>query len=226
MAESSQRSTFQKWLPFWLTPILMFLIIGGILAAVLSFPFSKIKTYSEFIFSKNTTDISELGSISDYRSSNAPDIVSNKEDTLGHTIIYPYYGDIYAVLNCPNAGLSDVPIFWGTDSEILNKGAGQYTGSVYFGLEGNSVVCGHNNTFFYNLQNCKEGDIVEIVTSYGKFTYQVSEIVHFKENDRTYVNPTEDERLTLYTCWTDGMPGISDERIGYICEVIEKKFYD
>lgn len=227
MSESSKKNPFKKWLPFWTTPILMFLIIGGIIVAVLAVPFAKIKTYSEFIFnSKNTADVSGLSLISSYRSSTAPDLVSNKEDTLGHTIIYPYYGDVYAIVNCQNAGITDVPVFWGTDNDILSKGAGQYTGSTYFGLEGNSVVCGHNNTVFYNLANCKQGDLVGVITTYGKFTYQVSEIVHFKESDRTYVAPTEDERLTLYTCWTDGMPGSSDDRIGVICEVIDKSFYD
>ena len=37
-------------------------------------------------------------------------------------------------------------------------------------------------------------------TTYGKFTYEVTEQITFDASDKSYLKKTDDERLTLYTC--------------------------
>lgn len=71
----------------------------------------------------------------------------------------------------------------------------------------------------------KVGDTVVITTSYGEFTYRMAEQVLFKETDNGYVSPTEDDRLTLYTCYGN-LLGPTEDRLAVICELVEKKFYE
>ncbi len=211
---------------FVLTPILMLLIVGALIVFVCAKPYSAVQPYLSMAF-KDVPASESVRTLNEYRDDDAPDLVSELEtDDGNHTIIYPYYGDCYATLNCENAGLNDVPVYWGDSSDLLEKGAGHFNGSVFIGETGNIVIAGHNHTYFYNLPKCKEGDIVTLETSYGLFTYCVSEIVYFKDDDLTYIYPTEEDRLTLYTCWNNGMLGMSDERIGVICSLVSKEFYD
>ena len=53
----------------------------------------------------------------------------------------------------------------------------------------------------------------------------MAEQVLFKETDNGYVSPTEDDRLTLYTCYGN-LLGPTEDRLAVICELVEKKFYE
>lgn len=215
-----------RTLIFVLTPILMLVIITAVCALALIKPYYAAKPYMNIVF-KDQNASGNVRTLSKYKDDNAPDLKSEiTHDDEKHTIVYPYYGDAYATLNCENAGLNDVPVYWGDSDDLLELGAGHFNGSVYIGEKGNVVIAGHNHTYFYNLPRCKEGDIVTLETSYGKFTYKVSEIVYFNKSDLTYIYPTEEDRLTLYTCWNNGMLGMSDERIGVLCDIVSKEFYD
>ena len=116
----------------------------------------------------------------------------------------------------------------GTDAisfaTLPGDGAGWYNGSVYIGHVGNVVLAGHNHTYFYNLPKCKKGDEVTLETSYVKQTYMVTDIEIFHEDDQTYVRPTDDDRLTMYTCWNNGMLGMSEYRIAVICELTDREW--
>ena len=52
----------------------------------------------------------------------------------------------------------------------------------------------------------------------------MKESVIFKETDNSYISPTNDDRLTLYTCYGN-LLGPTEDRLGVICELVEKKFY-
>ena len=62
-------------------------------------------------------------------------------------------------------------------------------------------------------------------TTYGEFKYKVTENISFNKKDGKYVSPSEESKLTLYTCKRNVL-GSADERIGVICEPTEKKFYN
>lgn len=205
--------------------MLTIICCAGVLA--LSKPYSKIKPYAGMVFQAGTEEAGNVRTLNKYRDDDAP--LQKKEiddDTTGetHTMIYPYYGDRYATINCEAAGMNDIPVYSGTTNDVLELGAGWYNGSVYIGHVGNVVIAGHNHTYFYNLPKCKEGDIVTLETDYCKLTYVVSEIVKFHEDDLTYIRPTEDDRLTMYTCWNNGMLGLSEYRIAVICELTEREW--
>lgn len=225
--KSTSSNRVLRTLTFVLTPFLMLTIICCAAVLALSKPFSAVKPYANIVFDTNTRSAENLRTLNKYRDDDAP--VQKKDvedDDTGetHTMIYPYYGDFYATLNCENAGLNDVPVYSGTTDDVLALGAGWYNGSIYIGHVGNVVIAGHNHTYFYNLPNCKEGDIVTLETEYCKLTYVVKEREVFHEDDLTYIRPTEDDRLTMYTCWNNGMLGMSEYRLAIICELTEREW--
>ena len=207
-----------------LTPflILIFLCSGAYLA--LYKPYYKYKPYLDMAFGSTPMEVRNLRTLNKYRDDDAPDQIKEIEVEVDgkiekHTMVYPYYGDLYAILNCEDAGMTNIEVYSGTAEDVLEYGAGWYNGSVYIGRPGNVVIAGHNHTDFFYLDRCETGDIVTLETSYCKCTYIVNDRVVFHENDYTYVYPTDDDRLTLYTCWNNGKLGMSEYRLAIICKL-------
>jgi sortase A len=94
-----------------------------------------------------------------------------------------------------------IPIFEGTGSAELKKGAGHYEKSVLPGASDNSVIVGHRDSVFSKFGSLKVGDSLTVTTSYGKFVYKINSFRIVKANDRTVIVPTKDARLTLSTCY-------------------------
>ena len=61
-------------------------------------------------------------------------------------------------------------------------------------------------------------------TTYGKFTYEVTEQIQFESTSKSYLKQTDDDRLTLYTCEMQ-LLGSSSKRVGVICKLTDKAFY-
>jgi sortase A len=90
---------------------------------------------------------------------------------------------------------------------------GWHESSALLGSPGNTVLNGHHNVYgevFRDLVNVHEGDLIKVYSGEQVFTYRVALVMllpeRFKsltvrlENAR-WILPTEDERLTLITCW-------------------------
>ncbi|MDE5771475.1 MAG: class D sortase [Ruminococcus sp.] len=205
-----------------ITPfIICFLCLGIFLIAMIK-PSDKLKVYMNLAFMddlKITPDgtrglvIKENEIVSDY---------SGETNETGE-IIRPHFAELYAVIKSDAFEL-DVPVYWGSDRELFERGACQSSSSVLVGEEGNTVISAHEDTFFSELNTLKSGDIITINTNYGQFTYKVKELIEFSKDDNKYVVPSEETKLTLYTCKKDVL-GSADERIGVICELTEKQFY-
>jgi sortase A len=205
----------------------MLAIVCGVSYLALVKPYSKIKPYMNIVFDTGKTSSENLRTLNKYRDDDAPDQIKEvTDDETGetHTMVYPYYGDYYATINCEAAGMNDIPVYSGTTDDVLANGAGWFNGSVYIGNVGNVVIAGHNHTYFYHLPNCKIGDVVTVETSYCKLTYIVTDRQVFHETDLTYVRPTDDDRLTMYTCWNNGRLGMSEYRLAIICELTEREW--
>lgn len=205
------------------TPFIMLALCIGVLLIAFIKPSDKIKVYLNLAFMddlKTNPDSADSGLVirdneivNDYNGE-----ISNEGE-----LIRPKFGEMYAILTSSGFDLS-VPVYWGSDSELFELGACQSSGSVLVGDEGNSVISAHEDTYFADLYKLSEGDTVTLKTNYGEFEYTVTETISFNKSNGKYVSPTEDTRLTLYTCKKDVL-GSSDERIGVICELTEKKFY-
>jgi LPXTG-site transpeptidase (sortase) family protein len=115
-----------------------------------------------------------------------------------------------------------VPISWhtaevnGQEQPVWNVpdsyAVGWHETSASLGMNGNTVLNGHNTTrgeVFRDLYTMKAGDTVVVYSEDAAFTYTVAEVLILPEagqplevrlENARYILPTEDERLTLVTC--------------------------
>ena len=115
-----------------------------------------------------------------------------------------------------------VPVTWavvevdGQEQPMWNlpemRAAGWHETSAPLGVPGNTVLNGHNTTYgevFRDLYMLKEGDEIVVYAGEVAYTYAVTETLILPEagqpievriENARYIQPTEDERLTLVTC--------------------------
>ncbi|MDE6775309.1 MAG: class D sortase [Ruminococcus sp.] len=206
-----------------ITPFMLAAVTAGITAAASIVPSDKLKVYTNIAFMDSlradpTNDDTGLV-IKDN------DIDTSYEGETSETgeVIRPAFGEQYAVISCDKLGV-DIPVYWGTEQELLEHGACQSSSSAIAGTKGNSVISAHVDTFFSELESLDVGDTVTIITNYGKFIYTVRQKIEFSASNRKYIVPSDDSRLTLYTCKRD-LLGASDMRTGVICDLTESGFY-
>ena len=208
-----------------ITPVLVFLICTALTAVIGIVPYNKMTTYLKIAFSDKLKSTSVAA---DNISADSPIINFDKDRSENVSkegeVVYPKFGEQYATLSCDTIKLY-VPVYWGSDDKLLENGACQHSSSVVIGKTGNVVIDAHVNTFFADLDKLKEGDLVVLNTSYGEFKYKVTKQITFAKTDKTYVLPSDTDKLTLYTCVKQVL-GSSDQRIGVVCEPVDKAFYN
>lgn len=202
-------------------PLLILVLCIGIAIPVMIRPYEKLSTFTKIAF---MDDMKTSGGSS-------LEIVNNEIDTAysGETysegmVTIPVFGEQYATLEIESIDLS-VPVYWGSNAELLEIGAVQSTSSTAAGSGGNVVIDAHVNTFFNELHKAEVGDKVTLYTQYGRFTYEVSELIEFKADNKKYVLPADEEKLTLYTCEMQVF-GSSEKRIGVVCKPVEMVYYN
>ena len=92
------------------------------------------------------------------------------------------------------------------------RAAGWHVGSAPLGVPGNTVLSGHNTTHgevFRDLYRLQAGDRVILYSESRPFVYEVAEVLilpeagqplEVRQANARYIQPTEDERVTLVTC--------------------------
>jgi LPXTG-site transpeptidase (sortase) family protein len=92
------------------------------------------------------------------------------------------------------------------------RAAGWHETSAPLGVPGNTVLNGHNTTngeVFRDLYKLEVGDEIILYSGEATYTYTVTEMLILPEagqplkvriENARYIQPTEDERLTLVTC--------------------------
>lgn len=93
--------------------------------------------------------------------------------------------------------------------------AGWHTDSARLGAIGNTVLSGHHNVLgavFGRLVDLQAGDIIQVYSHDHLFVYQITNRMivpeKYQQMDTRMANlqwilPSQDERLTLITCWPD-----------------------
>lgn len=202
-----------------ITPIVTLAICAGIIGGVAAIPAQKISKLANIVFSAEAEQEHEkIGEIKYVEK----EVEGELDD--GNKIVYPSFGMQYATLKIDSIDL-EAPVFFGSTEDLLQQGVCQYVGSVIIGETGNVVLDAHCNTFFLNLIDVQNGDEIVLETSYGKFTYKMKDSTIFKETDNSLLKMTDDDRLTLYTCYGN-LLGPTEDRYAVICELVEKEFYN
>lgn len=93
---------------------------------------------------------------------------------------------------------------WKVSDSVANHGQG----SAYPGQEGNMVIFAHaRRNMFINLRDVTTNDDIYVLTNKKWYVYKVSDIREATPEQVELIAPTNDERITLFTC-----KGFSDEK--------------
>ena len=145
-----------------------------------------------------------------------------EETTTAIPLSFPKYGDEYGTLIVDAAGIIS-PVFVGDDATQLLYGAGQYYGSVFPGDIGNTVIAGHTNSVFKTLGDAQIGDAIRFELTYGTYVYEISNIEIKSGTDQSILAPSEEQILTLYTCYPFDYIGNTPDRYVVTAKLIEGK---
>jgi len=123
-----------------------------------------------------------------------------------------------ALLRIPAIELT-VPLLDGIDEITLNRGVGRIPGMARQVRDGgNYGIAGHRDGYFRGLKDIGVGDTIEVVTLTDTFSYRVDDISIIPKNDLSVLQPTEEQVLTLVTCYPFYFVGHAPER--YIVKAV------
>jgi len=105
-----------------------------------------------------------------------------------------------------------VPVFEGTDDQILNRGAGWIVGTARPGTPGNIGLAAHRDGFFRGLKDIAMGDALELTTLQERSLYIVDQIEIVTPESVEVLRPRRLPSLTLVTCYPFYFVGDAPQR--------------
>jgi len=142
-------------------------------------------------------------------------VKSNKKEKLNEEIninndveeiIENQYSNYDWRISIPKINL-DAPILEGTSQENLRRGVGHFENTSLW--DGNICLAAHNRGYKYNyfqeIKRLETGDVIEYRNEDQVRTYSVIWKGKIKETDFSYLENTEDNKITLITC-VENMP--------------------
>jgi sortase A len=126
----------------------------------------------------------------------------------------PAFGTPVAILRVPEAGIDDV-VVEGTTSGVLEHGPGLLADTPLPGRAGWSTIYGRQTMFggpFRHLNVLRKGDLVQVTTGQGTFTYVVTSLQYPRTPEPPPLAAGQ-SRLTLVTATGEGWrsAGVPDE---------------
>jgi LPXTG-site transpeptidase (sortase) family protein len=117
---------------------------------------------------------------------------------------HPHLADGQAIfkLTVPSIGYSAV-VTEGDDRGILSSGPGHDDHTDYPG-EGGLILIGNHNGFSSSWGDLRNGAVVTLDTTYGRYRYQITQRYIVDGSSRSYIDHPRDgsgEVLELVTCW-------------------------
>ena len=127
-------------------------------------------------------------------------IVDTTYETIEQDIIH--YDDEIGTLTIPNILLENAPIRESVELSTLSETIGHFPSTSIY--EGNVGLASHNSgnqgDFFKNLNKINIGSEIYYQTNYGTKRYVVTIKTVINDDDWSYLQETEDNRITLITC--------------------------
>jgi sortase A len=97
-------------------------------------------------------------------------------------------------------GLSAI-VVEGTDRITLRRAVGHIAGTALPGRLGNVGLAAHRDTFFRPLRSIRRNDVITLTTLRGEYRYRVVSTKVVPPSEISVLNPSENEVLTLVTCY-------------------------
>ena len=122
-----------------------------------------------------------------------------------------HFDDEIGTLTIPDILLENAPIRESVELDTLSQSIGHFPStSIYSGNVGlASHNSGSNGDYFKNLKSIKIGSEIYYQTNYGTKRYVVETKKIISEEDWSYLQKTDDNRITLITC----VAGQRDKRL-------------
>lgn len=113
-----------------------------------------------------------------------------------------HYDDEIGTLTIPDILLENAPIRESVELSTLSQTIGHFPSTSIY--DGNVGLASHNSggkgEYFKNLKKIKIGSEIYYQTNYGTKRYVVTKKEIIDEKDWSYLQETEDNRITLVTC--------------------------
>jgi sortase A len=195
---------------FIILPIVFFVGTYLVLYLALAPSLGSFVSAASMFFSDNDKDYS-----TEYENIFVP-VVEDPQSPVNSVSIddidFPQFGNLFGELIIENCNI-DADLFFGDGDVALRNGVGIYNGSYIPGYGGTILVAGHNNTYFNGLKNARKGDLVQIKTSYGNYTYEIYDGKVLKATDQSAFDLTaSEENLVMYTCYPFDELGLTSYR--------------
>lgn len=130
-------------------------------------------------------------------------------------------GELFGFLLAPKQN-KKVPIYEGTSSSILEKGAGHYSASASPEETDNTIISGHRDTYFRFLKDVSKNDRIILQTKKGIFTYRIRKTDIVSASAENILTPKSRPILTLTTCFPFTYIGDAPERYILTADLIKK----
>lgn len=156
-----------------------------------------------------TTDINQTETET---SSQPEEPVQIPASTVNHQL-----GDKVAYLIIPKIQ-KKYSVYWGADDKVLKKGVGMFVSDLTTTPSGNghTVLSGHRDTVFTELDQLKENDQLIVEYENKTYTYRINKHWITDSEDRTVIVDKSEPTLTLTTCYPFDYIGDAPDR--YIIE--------
>ena len=118
-----------------------------------------------------------------------------------------------AQLGVPRLGLLRT-VLAGASGSSLAFGPGHVDGTAAPNATGNCALAGHRDGSFAFLNDLRVGDLLILRTHAGAVRYEVQDLLVADMRDVDLLQPTEDPRLTLITCYP--FHGLSRSELRYV----------
>jgi LPXTG-site transpeptidase (sortase) family protein len=115
----------------------------------------------------------------------------------------------------------DAVVVEGTSPHELLIGPGHLKDSPEPGDPGNVVVTAHRDTFFRHIYELNKGDVIELRRDGNTYRYEVTGKRVVDPADVSVIQPSQDARLTLITCYPTYYVGPAPERLVVMSKLVE-----
>lgn len=100
----------------------------------------------------------------------------------------------------------------GADPALLELGAGWIPGTARPGETGNIGIAAHRDSFFRPLKDVRKDDVIRLTTPHHKQEYRIEWTRIVNPTDVEVLDPTDEEALTLVTCYPFYFVGSAPKR--------------
>lgn len=124
---------------------------------------------------------------------------------------HPADNDVVGLLEIPKIK-AELPIIEGTDEEMLEKGVGHYSATVFPSDGEQILLSGHRDTVFRKFGELAIGDRFIVKMPYGSFEYEIASTKIVDKDDTTVIRPMGEEVLVVSTCYPFRYVGAAPDR--------------